>query len=312
MDDFDFDLFVIGSGPAGQRAAIQAAKLGKRTVIAEREAVIGGVCVNTGTIPSKTLREAVLHLSGYRERSIYGAAYAVKENITMADLRFRSDYVIKNELDVIRHQLQRNSVEVISAMASFDGPNAVCLTATDGRGQRDVTASHFIIATGTETTKDPHIPFDGKRIFTSDDILELDELPRSVTIVGAGVIGLEYATILAALGVRVTVVDMRPRLLPFIDHEITDTLVHLMRQNQVTLRLGEKVSGIEPVASDRGERVQINLASGKQITTEKALYSVGRTGATQGLNLEAAGLVADERGRISEAVSKGVEWAVSM
>ncbi len=295
----DFDLFVIGSGPAGQRAAIQAAKLGKRTAIAEREAVIGGVCVNTGTIPSKTLREAVLHLSGYRERSIYGAAYAVKENITMADLRFRSDYVIKNELDVIRHQLQRNSVEVISAMASFDGPNAVCLTATDGRGQRDVTASHFIIATGTETTKDPHIPFDGKRIFTSDDILELDELPRSVTIVGAGVIGLEYATILAALGVRVTVVDMRPRLLPFIDHEITDTLVHLMRQNRVTLRLGEKVSGIEPVASDRGERVQINLASGKQITTEKALYSVGRTGATQGLNLEAAGLVADERGRIS-------------
>ena len=152
MDAFDYDLFVIGSGPAGQRAAIQAAKLGKRTAIAESKAVIGGVCVNTGTIPSKTMREAVLHLSGYRERSIYGASYAVKKKITMADLHFRSDYVIKNELDVTRHQLQRNGVEVMSAKASFAGPNTVRLTATDGRGRHDVTASHFVIASGTEST----------------------------------------------------------------------------------------------------------------------------------------------------------------
>ena len=308
MDAFDYDLFVIGSGPAGQRAAIQAAKLGKRTAIAESKAVIGGVCVNTGTIPSKTMREAVLHLSGYRERSVYGASYAVKKNITMADLHFRSDYVIKNELDVTRHQLQRNGVEVMSAKASFAGPNTVRLTVTDGRGRHDVTAIHFVIASGTETTKDPHIPFDGKRVFTSDDILELDELPQSLTVVGAGVIGLEYATIFAALGVRVTVVDMRPRLLPFIDHEITDTLLHQMRQNRVTMRLGEKVSGIELVADDRGERVQINLASGKQITTEKALYSVGRTGATDGMNLEAAGITADDRGRI--AVNESYQSAV--
>ena len=308
MDAFDYDLFVIGSGPAGQRAAIQAAKAGKRTAIAESKAVIGGVCVNTGTIPSKTMREAVLHLSGYRERSVYGASYAVKEKITMADLRFRSDYVIKNELDVTRHQLQRNGVEVMSAKASFADPNTVRLTATDGRGQHDVTASHFVIASGTETTKDPHIPFDGERVFTSDDILELDELPQSLTVVGAGVIGLEYATIFAALGVRVTVVDMRPRLLPFIDHEITDTLLYQMRQNRVTMRLGEKVSGIELVADDRGERVQINLASGKQITTDKALYSVGRTGATDGMNLEAAGITADDRGRI--AVNESYQSAV--
>ena len=308
MDAFDYDLFVIGSGPAGQRAAIQAAKLGKRTAIAESKAVIGEVCVNTGTIPSKTMREAVLHLSGYRERSIYGASYAVKKKITMADLRFRSDYVIKNELDVTRHQLQRNGVEVMSAKASFADPNTVRLTATDGRGQHDVTASHFVIAAGTETTKDPHIPFDGKRVFTSDDILELDELPQSLTVVGAGVIGLEYATIFAALGVRVPVVDMRPRLLPFIDHEITDTLLYQMRQNRVTMRLGEKVSGIELVADDRGERVRINLASGKQITTDKALYSVGRTGATDGMNLEAAGITADDRGRI--AVNESYQSAV--
>ena len=234
----DFDLIVMGSGPAGQRAAIQAAKLGKRAAIIERRAVIGGVCINTGTIPSKTLREAAMHLSGYRERNVYGASYVVKQDIAMSDLLFRADHVIRNEIDITHHQLRRNGVVVIEATATFADANTVRLEYFDGRGQRAVTAEKIVIAVGTETTKSPDIPFDGQSVFTSDDILEHEELPRTLVVIGAGVIGLEYATIFATLGVRVTLIDKRPRLLDFVDSEITDALAYLMRQNRVTLRLG--------------------------------------------------------------------------
>jgi NAD(P) transhydrogenase len=298
MSDYEYDLVVIGSGPAGQRAAIQAAKLDKRVALVERKAVIGGVCINTGTIPSKTLREAVLHLSGYRERGVYGASYTVKQNITMDDLLFRADHVIGHEIDVTRHQLMRNRVEVLAAEASFTDPHTLRLDYVDGRGLREVTAAHVVIATGTQATKDPHIPVDNQRIFISDDILRLATLPRSLAVVGAGVIGCEYASIFAALGVRVTLIDKRDRLLPFVDAEIIDALAYHLRQNRVTLRLGEEVSGLEPIQDERGERVKIHLASGKQIVTERALYSIGRTGATGKLNLPAAGLQADERGRL--------------
>ena len=298
MPDFDYDMVVIGTGPAGQRAAIQAAKLNKRVVIAERSGVVGGACINTGTIPSKTLREAVLYLSGYRERGLYGESYAVKQNITMEDLLFRSEQVVRNEIDVTRHQLMRNRVEVIPADVSFVDPHTVCLKHVDGRSHQEVTAANFVIATGTNSTMDSHIPFDGRRVFISDDILSLDRLPRTMTVVGAGVIGLEYASIFATIGVRVTLIDKRPRLLPFVDGEIMDTLAYQLRQERLTLRLGEEVSGIEPFEDEHGERVRINLASGKQIVTEKALYSIGRTGATQGLNLEGVGLAADQRSRI--------------
>ena len=240
----DYDLLVLGSGPAGHRAAIQAAKLGKKTAIVEHKAVVGGACINTGTIPSKTLREAVLHLSGYRERSIYGASYTVKKDITIADLLVRTDNVIANELDVNRHQLQRNRVDLLQAEGTFVDPHTVRLSGLDGHGHWDVTADKIIIAVGTQTTKDSHVEFDGQKIFTSDDILDLKEIPRSIVIIGAGVIGLEYGTIFAALGVRVTVVDKRPRLLTFVDFEVIDTLVYQMRQNRMTLRLGEEVSGI--------------------------------------------------------------------
>lgn len=298
MSEYEYDLLVIGSGPAGQRAAIQAAKLNKRVAIVEKRAVLGGVCINTGTIPSKTLREAVLHLSGYRERGVYGAAYAVKQNISMDDLLFRTDHVIRHELDVTRHQLMRNRVELLAAEAAFVEPHGLRLHYVDGRGQRDVTAASVVVATGTHATRDSHIPLDGHNIFISDDILQLDHLPRTLTVVGAGVIGCEYASIFAALGVRVTLIDKRSRLLPFVDFEIIDALVYHLRQNRVTLRLNEEVSGIEPVRDERGERVKICLASGKQIVTDKALYSIGRTGATDRLNLEAAGLAADSRGQL--------------
>ena len=214
-DAFDFDMLVLGSGPAGQRAAIQGAKLGKRTAIVERRAVIGGVCINTGTIPSKTLREAVLYLSGYREKNIYGASYTVKSNISMSDLLFRSDYVIRNEIDVTSHQLRRNGVDVLAAKASFVGDHTVRLEFFDGSSVRDVTAQSIIIAVGTEVACDPSIPLDGQCIFTSDDVLKLKDLPKSIAVIGAGVIGLEYATMFAALGVRVTLIDKRDRLLPF-------------------------------------------------------------------------------------------------
>ncbi len=298
-ESFDYDLVVIGSGPAGQRAAIQAAKLGKRAAIVERKAVIGGVCINTGTIPSKTLREAVMHLSGYRERGIYGASYAVKQNITMDDLLFRTGVLIRHEIDVTRHQLQRNRIETIAASGSFVDANTVRLTTLDGKGHRDVSTRATIIATGTHCTRDPHIPFDGQRVFISDDVLTLETLPRSMTVVGAGVIGCDYATIFAALGVRVTLVDKRPRLLPFLDHEITDALAYHMQENRVTLRLNEEVAGIETFSDDRGDHVRIKLASGKQIVTERALYSIGRTGATETLSLPAAGIQTDSRGRLT-------------
>ena len=296
MADYDYDLLVIGSGPAGQRAAIQAAKLNKRVAVVERKMIIGGVCINTGTIPSKTLREAVLHLSGYREHSLYGASYTVKQNITMADLLYRTDHVIQHELDIVRHQLLRNRVELISAEASFVDANTVRLKYVDGRGWRDVTAAHIVIATGTRATKSEHIPFDGKRIFLSDDLLQLDHLPRTLTVVGAGVIGLEYASIFAALGVRVTIIDKRRRLLPFVDAEIIDSLTYHLNQERAILRLGEEVSMIEPITDDHGDRVKIHLSSGKQIITEMALYSIGRTGATRSLQIETIGLQTDERG----------------
>ncbi|MFI5002674.1 MAG: FAD-dependent oxidoreductase, partial [Reyranellales bacterium] len=295
---YDYDLVVIGSGPAGQRAAIQGAKLDKRVAIIEKTTVVGGVSVNLGTIPSKTLREAVLDLSGFRSRAFYGASYRVKENITIQDLLVRTNQVIEHGIDIARHQLMRNHVELISAGASFADPHTLRLDLIDGSTSRMVTAEKIVIATGTETTRDGHVAFDGKRIFTSDDILHLDELPRSLAVVGAGVVGCEYASILAALGVRVTLVDQRNRLLPFVDEEVAAELCHHLRESRVTLRLGESVSKLEIVGTEAGERVRLHLDSGKTILTENALYSVGRTGATSKLNLQAAGLEPDARGRL--------------
>jgi NAD(P) transhydrogenase len=296
---FDYDLLVIGSGPAGQRAAIQGAKLDKKVAIVERKAVLGGCSVNLGTIPSKTLREAALELCGYRLREFYGASYTVKQHITMQDLLFRTNRVIQHELDVTRHQLMRNNVELIVATASFVAPDTVRLDYVDGAGSRSIRANKIVIAAGAETTRDPHIPFDGEHIFTSDDVLDLDILPRTLAVVGAGVIGCEYASIFAALGVRVTLIDKRDRLMPFVDREIADEFCHHLRENRATLRLGESVDRLEVMDDNHAKRVRIHLESGKTIIAEKALYSIGRTGATVKLNLAEAGLAADSRGRLA-------------
>ncbi|MBI3159203.1 MAG: Si-specific NAD(P)(+) transhydrogenase [Chloroflexi bacterium] len=297
-DTYDYDLIVIGSGPAGQRAAIQAAKVHKRVAVVEKKSVIGGVSVNIGTIPSKTLREAVMHLSGYRQRELYGASYKVKSDISMEDLLFRVEHVVKHEIDITRHQLDRNDVELISADAELAGPHEVRLKSLDRSGERVISAAYIVLAVGTSATEPDGFNVDGQHIFLSDDIPHMWRIPKSLAVVGGGVIGCEYATIFAALGVRVILIDKRERLLPFVDHEIIDALSYQMRQQRMVLRLGEEVEHIEVAENDHGEQVRITLRSGKQVTADMALYSIGRTGATAALNLEAAGLKTDGRGRL--------------
>ena len=296
--EFDYDLLVIGSGPAGQRAAIQAAKINKRVAIAEKKTVVGGVCINLGTIPSKTLREAVIYLSGYRMKDVYGSSYTLKERITHQDLLFRVDYVVKHEIEVIRNQLRRNGIDLFSAEASFVDQHSIQLNFVDGSGQRKVTARHIIIAAGTHSTRDAHIPFDGKRVLTSDDIFTLDRLPKTLAVIGGGVIGCEYASIFATLGVRVTLIEKSPRLLSFIDKEIIDSFAYHLNEQRVQLRLGEAVKSIDCGDGSDAEKVRITLESGKQIVTEKALYCIGRTGATDELNLASVDLAPDDRGRL--------------
>lgn len=294
---YNYDLLVIGSGPAGHKAAIEAAKNDKRVAMVERNPTVGGICLQAGTIPSKTLRESAVYLSGYRQHNVYGKSYVVKENITMDDLLFRTDWVIRQESDVMRYQLRQERVEVIHATASFQDAHTLRLDMADGQSSRLVTAQNIVIAVGSVATEADGIPFDGKNIFTSDDILQLDEIPSTLTIVGGGVIGLEYASMFAALGTRVTVIDRRQRLLTFVDEEIIDALVYHMRQYRATFRLNEEITSIE-LLDDIHESVRLHTASGKQIIAEKVLYSIGRTGATSSLNLEKAGLESDSRGRI--------------
>ena len=298
MSDFDYDLAIVGSGPAGHYAAIQGAKLRKRVIIIERKPIIGGICVNVGTIPSKTMREAILYLSGYREHAIYGDSYRVKEKITFQDLLARVEPVVRHEIDVLRHQLSRNGVELINASASFVDPHVLQLEDKGSGLQKRITAGIIVLAVGTEALRDTRTQLDGHSIFSSDDMMALRESPRTLAVIGAGVIGCEYASMFAALGVRVTLIDMRHRLLEFADTEIVENLIYQLRERRVTLRLGEEVSSIEVFQEGGVERVRTCLASGKQIFTDKALSSMGRMGATSELNLSAAGLSTDSRGRL--------------
>ena len=298
MAEYEYDVVVIGSGPAGHHAAIQAAKLRKRVMMVERKAIVGGVCLDIGTIPSKTIREAVIYLSGYREHAIYGQSYKVKERITLQDLLFRVEPVVRHGIDVLRDQLQRNGVELVRGEASFLDAHTLRIRMPDGRGERAVTMDKAVIAAGTQAARDPKMPLDGCWVFSSDDILTLDALPQTLTVIGAGVIGCEYTSMFAALGVRVTLIDMRPRLLPFVDAEIIEALAYHLRERRVTLRLNEKVHAVETIEDGSGRRVKTTLASGKQIITDKALCSTGRIGATAALTLAAAGLNADDRGRL--------------
>jgi NAD(P) transhydrogenase len=289
-----FDLLVIGSGPAGQKAAVQASKLGKRAAVVERMATLGGVSIHTGTIPSKTLREAVIYLTGYHQRTFYGHTYSVNDNITMSDLMLRAEHVIQHEIETVRQHLLKNGIEVLSGEASFVDAHSVAV-AEAGGPRSLVTADKILIATGSEAAHDPSIPFDDKRVLISDDLLRLPEVPASLAIIGAGIIGTEYAGVFAALGVPVTLIDRRSQLLPFVDREVGEALERHLSDNGVTLHLNEDVAAIDV---ERSDYVEVRLVSGKIVRAEAVLYSVGRVGATAALNLAAAGLQADDRGRI--------------
>ena len=290
-----YDLVVIGSGPAGQRAAIQGAKSGKRVALLERREVIGGVCINTGTIPSKTMREAVLHLSGYNYQNIYGVSYRVKEKITMADLAFRVQHVIKTEIDVTQAQLSRNGIEVLTGIASFTSPKTVQIASV--RGPSEIAGDTIVIATGTKPASSPKVPINARTIINSDQILEMQALPRTLIVVGGGVIGVEYTCMFATLGVRVTLIERRPRLLEFADSEIVEALSYHLRDHRVTMRLNEEVHSVEE--SQGGSGVTALLESNKKVSGDALLYAVGRQGNVDELNLQAAGLEADNRGRIA-------------
>jgi NAD(P) transhydrogenase len=288
-----YDLIVIGSGPSGQRAAVAAAKMGKRVAVVEARSVVGGVCINTGTIPSKTMREAVLHLSGFNYRSVYGINYRVKEKITMADLAFRVQAVIKTEVDVTEAQLSRNGIEVVHGVARFVSPNQIRVAGP--QAESTLEADRIIIAVGTKPATSAKVPINGRTIVNSDQILDLPALPRTLVVVGGGVIGVEYACMFAVLGVRVTVIEKRDRLLEFADREIIEALSYHLRDARVTLRLGEEVQSVEELPDGT---VVANLESKKRISGDALLYAIGRQGAIDDLNLAAAGLEADSRGRI--------------
>jgi NAD(P) transhydrogenase len=287
-----YDLIVIGSGPAGQRAAIQGAKSGKRVALIERREVVGGTCINSGTIPSKTMREAVLHLSGFEYQGIYGVSYRVKEKITMGDLGFRVQHVIKTETDITQAQLSRNGIEVIYGTARFVDPTHIRVE--NSRGVSDYEAGVIILGTGTKPSVSPKVPLNGRTIMNSDQILLMPEIPKILIVVGGGVIGVEYTCMFAALGVRVILVEKRPRLLEFADAEMIEALSYHLRDHRVTMRLNEEVESVE----DTPTGVVANLMSKKKISGDALLYAVGRQGNVEDLDLAAAGLEADSRGRI--------------
>jgi NAD(P) transhydrogenase len=288
-----YDLVVIGSGPGGQRAAIQGAKAGKRVAVVEKQNAIGGVCINTGTIPSKTMREAVLHLSGFYSKNFYGANRAASEAISMRDLLFRVQRVVENEVGVTQDQLKRNGVDTIHGVAKFTDPHH--LRVENGNGFAELEGEYIVIATGTQPASNAKVPINGRNIIDSDQILSMPQIPRTLIVVGGGVIGVEYACMFATLGVRVIIVEKRPRLLEFADTEMVEALSYQMRDHRATMRLNEEVESVEETPEGK---VAANLVSKKRINGDALLYAVGRQGNVERLDLPAAGIEADNRGRI--------------
>jgi len=288
-----YDLVVIGSGPGGQRAAIQAAKCGKRVAMVERHIMVGGVCFNTGTIPSKTMREAVLHLSGFYDQAFYGASYHVKETITMSDLNFRVNRVIENEAAVVQDQLKRNGVDLYHGVASFTDLHHIRVENTNGFSELE--GEFVVIATGTRPATNPKVPINGRNIINSDQILTMPTMPKTLIVVGGGVVGVEYACMFATLSVRVIIVEKRPRLLEFADAEVVEALSYHMRERRATMRLNEEVESVEETPDGK---VAANLVSKKRIIADALLYAVGRQGNVDRLNLAVVNIAADDRGRI--------------
>lgn len=292
MNQYDF--VVVGSGPAGRRAAIQAAKLGKKVLVIEKGTRVGGVSVHTGTIPSKTLRETALNLTGWRERGFYGRSYRVKQEISAEDLRRRLLITLDHEVDVLEHQFARNRVSQLRGHARFIDKNTLEVEKEDGEIIR-VHADAVLLAVGTRPYRPSHIPFDGEKIIDSDEILEIKDLPRSMVVIGAGVIGIEYATIFSALDTAVTVIEPRDSMLEFLDKEIVEDFAYQLRDRNMKLVFGQTV---EKVEKDATGKCRVTLQNGRSMIAEMVLFAAGRVGATDSLDLTACGLEADNRGRI--------------
>ncbi|MBN8644332.1 MAG: Si-specific NAD(P)(+) transhydrogenase [Planctomycetes bacterium] len=298
-----YDLCVIGSGAAGQRAAVQAAKLGKRVAVIERAEVVGGAAINTGTIPSKSLREAVLQLTGARLRSFLGESVQVKNKITIQDLTAWTQQIVRAEVEISRASMLRNGVDIINGDGTITSPNAVVVV--HGSQTSVVEADFILIATGSRPARPSGIPFDGVRVLDADQVLKLSTLPRSMIVVGGGVIGTEYASIMQCVGVKCTLIEGRPRLLDFVDAEVGEALQYHLRQSGMTLRLGEKVVTVELIdapagsLSTDGKLVQVMLESGKTIRGECLLYAAGRQANSETLNLSSIDVTPDNRGRIT-------------
>ncbi len=291
-DDETYDIVVVGTGPAGHDAAIQAAKAGRRVVAVDRNRDVGGQAVLRGTIPSKSLREAVNYLAGVGQRAFYGRSYRPLPTVTMTDLLSRTLHVVRAETDVVRDTLLRNRVELVHGTAHFSDPHNLTVR---GDEDRELRADKIVLAVGSRPARPAGVPLDHPRVTDSDGILHLQEIPETLTVVGAGVVGCEYASIFATLGVPVTLIDGRSILLDFVETELVDALKYHMRDWGVTLRLGHNVAQIEFDERDRPVAV---LDNGTRIVSDTLIYSIGRQGATAALNLAAAGLEADKRGRL--------------
>jgi NAD(P) transhydrogenase len=287
-----FDVVILGSGPAGEKAAIQAAKLGRRVAVVERAGQLGGNCLHTATIPSKTLREGILAVQRAREQAPLGVRAAFGKDLTLSTLTRRTSSVIHSQEEVVDRHLSRNDVAVFQGVGRFVDPHTIEVCDGDG-ARRELRGDLIVIATGSRPAHDPSIPFDRVHVFDSDTILGISALPGRLTIVGGGVIGCEYACMFNALGTKVTLLDTRPRVLDCVDQEIAELFVARMRDKGVTLRLGEAVTGVQ--VDDR-RRVLATTQSGKVIAGDMLLYAVGREGNTADLQLERAGLRAGRRG----------------
>ena len=286
----DYDLVVIGSGPAGEKGAAQAAYFGRRVALIEKQPLLGGAAANTGTLPSKTLRETALYLSGFRQRGLYGVEFALKREATVRDFLHREKLVTAKERERITDNLRRHGVTVVHGEASFVDAHSVAVRA-DGAEDR-LTASVFLVATGSSPYHPPGLPFDDPRVYDSDTVLELSEIPHSLAVLGGGVIGCEYACLFAALGVKVTLVEGKETLLPFLDGEISSTLRTSMQGLGIAFAIPDAVESVKA-----GEpELTIALRSGRVLTAHTLLVASGRTGNTAGLNLESLGIAVGRRG----------------
>jgi NAD(P) transhydrogenase len=290
-----YDVVVLGCGPGGERAAIQAARAGRRVAAVERAHVVGGNRVNWGTIPSKTLRESALFFYQLTKLRLHGIRYEVGAEVTVADFMQREREVVQRELDLINQSLGRYAVEVVSGHGRFAGPHAVAVTPPGGAEVRTLTADHFVIATGSRPNRPDDVPFDGETVFDSETILQLPRMPKTMTVLGAGVIGIEYASIFAALGIAVTLVDTRERTLPYLDQEIVAVLEGELRELGITTFRGDRYARVERFNGDP-PRVRCVTQAGRTLESDVLLYCVGRDGNTTDIGLGTLGIKAGKYG----------------